>query len=279
MSRKKSNVPFSLFAFQDVITSVCGIVVMITLIFALQLTSKSIEEEVAAIENDVEKIERLQNLQRQIQEVQKELDALENVEIKSALDQRTLGKSLEEIEEENEQVKKRLQNALEEKERLQVELKEQEERKKNQKERFEQENREIEKKIQELQNELDKINQSSRDAKTQDANKVLYEYIGGESKQKPWFVELSGKGIVAHPSQTDLEKHEFHNQEEFLLWAIERAKAREYFVFLVRPSGAKDLPALVYILQELGYDVGVDLIAEEKALEFLNGAPSPGGTR
>ena len=40
MSRKRKGAPFSLFAFQDAITSVCGVVVLITLMLALELTRR-----------------------------------------------------------------------------------------------------------------------------------------------------------------------------------------------------------------------------------------------
>ncbi len=40
MRKKKSQAPFSLFAFQDAIASVCGLVVLITLILAVELTQK-----------------------------------------------------------------------------------------------------------------------------------------------------------------------------------------------------------------------------------------------
>ena len=50
MSRKQKGAPFTLFAFQDAMTSVCGVVVLITLLLALQLTRAAVED-VREIEN------------------------------------------------------------------------------------------------------------------------------------------------------------------------------------------------------------------------------------
>jgi len=40
MGRKKGGSPFSLFSFQDIITCVSGIIILITLILAVELTQR-----------------------------------------------------------------------------------------------------------------------------------------------------------------------------------------------------------------------------------------------
>ena len=45
MRRSQKGQPFTLFSFQDIMTSVCGIVVLITLLLALELTRRSLDEE------------------------------------------------------------------------------------------------------------------------------------------------------------------------------------------------------------------------------------------
>ena len=41
MSRKKQGAPFSLFSFQDAVTATTGVVVLITLLLAIQLASRA----------------------------------------------------------------------------------------------------------------------------------------------------------------------------------------------------------------------------------------------
>ena len=94
MSRKKSSAPFSLFAFQDAITSVCGVVVLITLLLAVQLTTRAIDEE----ENVESNARRVQEIREESEARRQAIKTLEETQILSDVDADLAGLSASDLE-------------------------------------------------------------------------------------------------------------------------------------------------------------------------------------
>ena len=93
MRRRRSGSPFSLFSFQDAITSVCGVIVLITLLMALDLTRRATEETApsAVARERVEETERrIEELRNNLSSVQATLDATAHI------DEAALGMTIEE---------------------------------------------------------------------------------------------------------------------------------------------------------------------------------------
>ena len=72
MSRKKGGAPFSLFAFQDAITSVCGVVVLVTLMLALALTQRVVTES----ESSTVAKSKVDEVRAQVEKLQNDLEEL-----------------------------------------------------------------------------------------------------------------------------------------------------------------------------------------------------------
>ena len=100
--------------------------------------------------------------------------------------------------------------------------------------------------------------------------------MGAAVREKPWYVEVAGNKLVAHGSGGESETFTFSTAFEFAKWASTRPSGSEYFVLIVRPSGAKNYGFAVAELENEGYRYGVDLIGETRELLFL---PSQGKER
>ena len=132
---------------------------------------------------------------------------------------------------------------------------------------------EVSKKIDELreknrqtQDELKAIDAKSNEPI--DENVVLFSY-SESAKEKPWFVDISGAKIVAHPTAEGETTQEFAAPDEFLKWAKRRSRNREYFVLIVRPGGAAFNDVVSMELEDVGFKIGIDLVGENRKLEFM----------
>ena len=117
MSRKRKGAPFSLFAFQDAITSVCGVVVLITLMLALELTRRVADD---TPEQNDPVAAQVKELRAKIAAEREDIEALESAapDAGDAVDPQTAGFSLAEVQTNFENVQKRLEAAKAEEARL-----------------------------------------------------------------------------------------------------------------------------------------------------------------
>ncbi|MBQ4081313.1 MAG: hypothetical protein II596_11580, partial [Thermoguttaceae bacterium] len=264
VSRKRKGAPFSLFAFQDAITSVCGVVVLITLMLALELTRRVADD---TPEQNDPVAAQVKELRAKIAAEREDIEALESAapDAGDAVDPQTAGFSLAEVQTNFENVQKRLEAAKAEEARL-----------RNEREAAratERANADEEKRLAELREELKKVReeaQSATDAPSapDNPNLVYYEFPDGV-REKPWYVDISGGNIVAVPSDPDETRREFASPEEFVAWAKTRSRVNEYFVLIARPSGAAKFDAISLELEDLHFKLGIDLVAEKRELQFI----------
>ncbi len=262
MSRKSKGSPFSLFAFQDAITSVCGVIVLTTLLLAVELTRRSVDEDAPDVESNAARVREIRS--ETLARLQA-IKTLEETQIIPSADVGSSGLSKAELEERASRVESRLESAKKEGERLKQEL---EEAKK-----LEEPDSDLSKKIDELRekNRLARDEIKAIEAESNepvDENVVLFSYSEA-AKEKPWFVDISGAKIVARPTLEGEETQEFESPDEFLKWARRRSKAKEYFVLIVRPSGAASNDVVSMVLEDAGFKIGIDLVGENRRLEFM----------
>ena len=264
MSRKRKGAPFSLFAFQDAITSVCGVVVLITLMLALELTRRVADD---TPEQNDPVAAQVKELRAKIAAEREDIEALESAapDAGDAVDPQTAGFSFAEVQTNFENVQKRLEAAKAEEARLRNE--------RESARATERANADEEKRLAELREELKKVReeaQSATDAPSAPDNPNLfyYEFPDGV-REKPWYVDISGGNIVAVPSDPDETRREFASPEEFVAWAKTRSRVNEYFVLIARPSGAAKFDAISLELEDLHFKLGIDLVAEKRELQFI----------
>lgn len=275
MPRKRSSHPaFSLFAFQDIITSICGIVVLITLILALELSlqivvSESMTEsplsrtvfdqmrsEVVNMSLEVDRIQTVLS--------QTKLEMLENSSMTVAELRDKNAVLINDIQR-NEAKKKEWEERLpqaEEFNRL-SQLDEAEAK------RLAEEKATLEKKIRE------------NDTKVQMAKKGHYVYFNRLSniKESPWLTVISDDKVNLYTlsSATASDSLDFSSGDvtSFLDWVQQRNTSREYFVLLVRPSGIASFSRIQNRLRSSGFRIGIDFISENQNVEITEKGDGP----
>ncbi|MBQ8284958.1 MAG: hypothetical protein IJY15_08870 [Thermoguttaceae bacterium] len=269
MRKKKSQAPFSLFAFQDAIASVCGLVVLITLILAVELTQKIIDEASSPppTKTDVAKLtNEIATLKSNLATLAQTLES----QTKTAREASQTAFSLESAENERREAERRLAELLAESERLQALIADDtatQTRRAELVRDVETQNAEIavlDAKIANL------VQQNSLPPETS----VFYA-SSGNVRETPWLVEVSARQIVARPlaspENTRLQPQKFTSgnaKSAFLTWARQRDKNAEYFVLLFRPSGVAQHDDLRKSLEEAGFKIGVDLVGETQTIEI-----------
>lgn len=260
MGRKKKGGPaVSLFAFQDIITSVTGIMLLVTMMLALELvrrkeqappvqterTSQSLDEAVAANQRAIEQLQReladdaalpefddetmrrkiaelndkLAIASRQAAEIERRRSAVAEMQDRVA-DSSVSTPSPEQIEDDREQ-------------------------------------------LQRTEQELEELHQS---------NRIIFNRAIGESKS-PWLIEVDGSGLrvaevgVAAPPQS------FADPTGLADWASMQDPGGVYFVILLKPSGILLFDPLKQELESIGFEIGYDLLDEtQQAINPETGA-------
>jgi len=94
--------------------------------------------------------------------------------------------------------------------------------------------------------------------------------IDGKLDMTPWLVELTGNNIriASHDMSTIVEFNALeHRSRErlFIAWAKTRDAQTDYFVILIKPSGWEAYEnSFMESITELGFDIGTDLVPEDK---------------
>jgi len=97
---------------------------------------------------------------------------------------------------------------------------------------------------------------------------VTYLFDDTATTRKPWLVEVTGKSIRVAPHDdsdavlTFSAQSAAARQKQFLAWTQSRRSSMYYFVLLAKPSGLSQIPGLKRELKRRGYSLGEDLLPE-----------------
>ncbi len=265
MGRRKGNsVPFSLFAFQDIITSVTGIILLITMMMAVELVQNMQRAASAPQEQKSSTVER--TLRGAIEENTQEIVRLERL-----LEETTT------IRFDADALRRRLANlsaatAELEKQTTQIEATQQE---------IEQRKAELAEQAKELTPEaIEELAQHQRYIAEQieamrQANRVIFNRPEGAAKS-PWLVELNADTILVAEMGARRYPEKFANVAQFLEWLQGVNNGSVYFVILVKPDSIETFAALRQELQNRQFEVGYDLLrADQTAIDPNSGAGAP----
>lgn len=267
MGRKKKGGPaISLFAFQDIITSVTGIMLLVTMMLALELvrrkakaapvqterTSQSLDEAVAANQRAIQSLE--QDLAKDLPlpefddaTMRRKIEELKRTNAIAAQQAAEMDRRRSAVEEMQDQV---ADSAVSAPTPEQVAA-----------------NRE---RLTTAERELEELRRS---------NRIIFNRPVGESKS-PWIIEVDSSGLrvaevgVAAPPQS------FTDPSELADWASGKAVGAVYFVILLKPSGIPLFDPLKQDLESLRFEIGYDLIDEsQQAISPETGAGTSGSQR
>ena len=262
--RRKRSAPFSLFAFQDIITSVTGIMLVITMLLALELlerTDVAPPKATAAISKDLERSN--ESADREIGELEQRLQQQgERLSVAAGLSVEQLRRQVSETEDANRRLRNRTRKLRQRDRRTQ--------------ERVETTRRQQEsvRKRQDLLAEVVRQIGSKRLQlkKLRQFNRVFFNPAPGNPK-KPWLVEISGRRMLVAESGVVRKPRSFVDVDTFMAWARQRQKRSEYFVLLLKPDGVELFREVKEGLEEAGFDLGFDLLSVgQTAIDAETGA-------
>ena len=261
MSRRKKAAPFSLFAFQDIITSVTGIILLITMLMAIELVQTL--SKAAAAPQEQKSTQVAQMLRQAVSENIHEIDRLRKV-----LDETTtirfdadslrlrlaaMKAAAGEMELQNEQVQ-----ATQEK----IDAR--------RAEQAQDANDLSPDAIEALVAEQAAVAQQIEAMR--ESNRVVFNRPAGAAKT-PWLVELNVTSIVAAEIGQARPPESFETPGAFLEWVQDQDRDSRYFVLLVKPDTIDAFSAIRESLQERRFDVGYDLLpSDQTAIDAQTGA-------
>jgi len=244
-----------LFAFQDIMASVIGILFLIVLLMALDIVT----DKASASGRRSETIPALREKARKL--------AAEGISINKEIENSTR-KLVSLFGPENilidiEQLNTMLLNIYAATEAGSASL-----------EQLGRENSRMASKLKEKQNRLQGLNTqiAALKAKLQDGRAApglafIIDKTGDH--MEPWLVEVTAASIRVATKDGTASVTEFRAKEgkqrkkQFLGWARGQNKKTHYFVFLAKPSGVRTAEALLFAVKADGFDVGLDLLPEE----------------
>ena len=257
MRRRKQTEAFSLFSFQDIITSVTGILVLLTLFLALQLVQpKSFDTAASEAAPDVNLKRSVAQIDAQIAQLRQSLDSGHRFLNEFA------ALSPSSLAQEEEQLKQSIARFRSEMPHLRSDIAaiQREPEKPDTVSRDE---------LAALNRKIASLNQQIESLKA--TNRIVYNVAPGV-KKAAWLVDLSPDSIsVAKPGvKNSLVKFEGVPNgtlpEQFLSWTKSRDPNSDYFVLLVRPKSLALYRQIYERLNDTGFAIGVDLLERDATL-------------
>ena len=279
--RRNSSSAISFFSFQDIMMSVVGIIILVTLLLILKLiTQKVVAEPVPRPEiTESELNERINELEQARREIQDEITTLNQSQqnaapfipsrdqldvIRSSVerleqDVQTIEEDIQTVKEYHQEMADRpdatLAAEMEEKIRVLELLRNELHRKINDQKQQQQT----------LQTEIDDLQKQQAELDRRLAEEIVHRVYAMSSKatDKTPYLLIYGQGTISVISQADPKGQSFRSKQAFFSWVAGRDKKTEYLVLYVRPSRFDEYASILDQIKQLGFDVGLQVIGEK----------------
>lgn len=259
--RDTCSMASSLFAFQDVMASLIGVLFFIVLFMSLDIVERQIPAAQAG-EGAASPQDPLAALKEKLSQLEAEKRALEE-QIAGTTEQLNVvsSQSDQELAESIQKLHGRMQYVIEKTRGAGTALAEQEKA-------LAQSRKEIQTRrarLEQLDREIEKLQAQVRAAGN--VPRVAY-VIDRPPGLEPWLVEVSGGSIRIAPKDGSSSVMSFaagsdkNRTDQFLSWAKSLDASKYYFVILMKPSGCEQAMSLLQILKKAGYKCGSDLLPE-----------------
>ena len=261
---------FSLFAFQDIITSVTGVILLVMLLLTLELIQRRTVTLVPLPSSEAGDLRaQAELLDQQLEQAQKELSKnAESVDRLSALTPSEMGDYRRRLRQETrrlEEVLKRLQEQLQgnqlAKEILTAATAS---------------SQGAERELEETRNELAKLEEQLKSL--EESNRIIFN-PNALSRKRAWLVDITSDIVLVAEvgrEAAPLRFAEAREQERimsFFDWANTRSAVSEYFVLMVRPGSIEPYQEVRKGLEDRGFDLGFDLLGDnDTVIDPLTGA-------
>jgi len=248
----------SLFAFQDVMASVIGILFFVVLLMATDMVNKE-----SSSDSESGPDQRVQELRRELQERTSELEAMKMAVIRSSEKVSLVMKDDKEIEQsirELDMRHKALCQTLQQREKSVNDLRELSAKQKERVDKLKNQLVLLNKKLQEKDRQLAEVGRTPR---------LSYIIDSRSDNLEPWLVDLSSKRIIVGTQDGTQTATTFQGDSaeamtaKFLKWAGTQNPRQKYFVLLIRPSATKMSEDVRLKLTEARFQIGTDLLPED----------------
>lgn len=258
MSKRRTSLSFSLFAFQDIITAVTGILLLITITLAIILitTEKAIPVE--------DRTKYHQDLQKEVAKLAEQVDAIQAdlVEVKkkseglSRLQGEQLKREVEYVVRNVKIANSRVEELKQKKEVFGKAWSEQVSRDENM-------STALKNKNSKLKQELNDIVQTLSDMRTR--NQFIFN-LPEDINKRAWLLQVSKGKLELAPVDGKLAPKTFGTTNDFLKTLKNYPRKKHYFVLFVKPSGVPNSEAIQAKLDLLAFDFGIDAISEDSSI-------------
>lgn len=253
--RRRDDNPISLFSFQDIVTSVTGILILLSLILAISVITQgaesvSITEFVPA--GDLKQAK--ETLEQQIEELDRQLVANEQVIVG------WIGASIEELARQRSNYEAMVKELQREIDKVSGDV--------NAKTKdltaakADTSSEQASKQIEQTAEKLDAVTQELNELKS--GSRVFYNFRAGA--RKAWLVQLSKGQILAARAGENSKPKAMRNGRELIAFAKGLPDSERYLVLVVRPSGVELLGEVREELENTDIDLGVELIGESQVV-------------
>ena len=269
MGRRIKGPAVSFFAFQDIITSVVGIFVLITIIMMIELVSKTVEGQTDGSQVADNLSASLYSLEEELAEMRLRSETL------STRSKSVAGVQPFNVEEVRSDIEKRIQQVTE------------------QTKRSEAVNQQIRKVVVATEGELDQLNQQAvaADSKRDELKKLLdkLQYldtkIGELTTEDPLVfrnANLAGRSLIVtdiQPKQIEIlelarnVRQVFSGSDrltKFNAWLDKQPVDRFHFLLLVRPGAASSFNSVQSQFDSVGASFGFDVITANRSIKLRN---------
>jgi predicted RNase H-like nuclease (RuvC/YqgF family) len=253
--RNRQENPISLFSFQDIVTSVTGILILLAIMLAISVITQG---ATPAGQTETVDARELQETKSRLEEMVKSLEV--RMKSNQAAVNSWLGATKEELEQQQASYQAAARITEESIRRLQSEVARTDETVKQfiadpEVQATNALVQELKKKLAEAQKELDALRSGSR---------VFYNFRTGD--RTAWMVQITGGEILACRANERAKAKVFRTAGELLTFARGLPASEQYLVLVVRPSGLAAFDQIKEQCDEEEIDVGVELIGEQQVV-------------
>ncbi|MFO8014133.1 MAG: hypothetical protein R6X20_12605 [Phycisphaerae bacterium] len=256
--RGRRSSPISLFAFQDIMASVIGMVFIVVLVMALDIvhaktTGAAIDWQ-DVTDADVQRLQaRVEELNEQVREAKADIQRLsDRLDLASGDEVAALDK-VKRLEATLKSLYERIregQETLEQSDTVTARLVREAHEAKQQADR--------------LDDRIDDLREQLKSARA--APRLAFIIDPHPDRLQPWLLEVSGSSLRVASKDGSSVVMEFRGasaeqrKARFLAWLSTQSPSTHYFVLLVKPTGVVLSDELQRTLRDRGFDIGKDLL-------------------
>lgn len=284
--RRAEEPPLSLFSFQDIITCVTGILILVTLLMTLDISDRA--EEAVRQSGEVS-TRQLQEMRAGVSALKAELEELDRLAPRSAIEPLEVSESRVRQVEASVREWQRVRDTL----AVDVSVAEAESRRQqaqaevnamNAVEATQAREREVRERARKARESAANEQRRAEEVLKGIVDSPLFVVRGERGGRSPVVVDVGLLRVSATRIKEDGTTERgvvfegISAEAEFRVWASRRDRASEYFVLMVRPGGVATYQSLVEWIRDEGFSVGTELVPDD--LGVLPPSPDrPGGAR